>query len=153
MGMHGRGIAQGRLGLNNVLGMNTEVTIHFKKTGAEIKTAIATKIKSLMEDCGSDEKEIATICERRGVDAKEVIAAANDENATVSYESKAFNNIPTKHNKLIEEMQADMTMLRQLSASIAFTKEGIGTLTTIQDNIESKREFDLTFKELSFFGF
>lgn len=153
MGRLGHGIARGRLGVDNHLGLNSDVTIHFKKTGADIKAAIETKLKTLRENCTEDEKEITIVCERRGIKAEEVIDAANDEGATQLYESKAYSNAPAKHNKILEEMQSDMSLLRQLSASIAFTKEGIGALMTVQENIEVKREFDLTFSELKFFGF
>jgi hypothetical protein len=149
----GRGVARQRLGLENGLGFGIETDLKFKKTGSEIQVSIQRKLEELVQNCKNDEKEIAEICERRGVEAKEVIDAANDENATAAYESKAYGRLPTKHNKAVEDMQADMNLLRQLSASISFTRTGIESLGRVSKNIELKREFDLDFQELTLFGF
>lgn len=133
---------------------NFSTQLKFIKTGEQISKSIESVVTKLITRSEEAKAAIADICKRREIDPKEVIDAGADEVAISNYSSKAETSMgKNTSNTLIRELQEDLTHLRRYGMVIESYRQDVENLQRIQKNIESKREFDLSFDELTNFGF
>jgi hypothetical protein len=130
---------------------NFKVT--FNKTGKQIAESITGVLdlnRITIEELKAD---IAEVCKRRDIDPKEVIEAGSDEVAVEAYSMKASNNSPARTNTLVMELQRDLTDLRMHGMHIESITQSNKALERVQKHIEKERVFDLSYSELTEFGF
>ena len=133
---------------------NFSTEVKFSKKGQDIGKSIDGVVAKLITRSEEAKASIADICKRREIDPKEVIEAGSDEVAVNSYSMKAETNLGrSTSNTLIRELQEDLTHLRRYGMMVESYRQDIENLQRIQKNIEPSREFDLSFDELTNFGF
>ena len=128
--------------------------IEFTKTGEEISKSIDGVLSKLNTKLEQSKADIAEICKRREIDPKEVIEAGSDETAIGTYSMKAETSMGARHsNALVRELQEDLTNLRRYGMMVESYNGDIISLQRIQKNIDPKGSFQLSFSELTNFGF
>jgi len=133
---------------------NFSTQLKFIKTGEQISKSIEGVVTKLITRSEEAKVSVQEICKRRELDPKEVIEAGTDETAVGTYSMKAETSMgKNTSNTLIRELQEDLTHLRRYGMVIESYKQDVENLQRIQKNIEPKREFDLSFDELTNFGF
>lgn len=133
---------------------NIHTELLFKKTGEEIGKSLEGVVKKLSTKLEETKVSIAEICKRREIDPKEVIEAGSDEVAVNTYSMKAETSLGRgTSNTLIRELQEDLQNLRRYGMMVESYTTDITSYQRIQKHIEPKREFDLSFNELTNFGF
>lgn len=136
----------------HVSSIHTELL--FKKTGEDISKSLDGVVKKLNVKLEEVKANIAEICKRREIDPKEVIEAGSDEVAVNTYSMKAETSLGRgSPNTLIRELQEDLQNLRRYGMFVESMNTDITSFQRIQKNIEPKREFDLSYAELTNFGF
>lgn len=128
--------------------------IEFTKTGAQIFDSIGGVVRDLNTRLEKIKADIVEICKRREIDPKEVIEAGTDEAAVGTYSLKAETNMGRGTSQaLIRELQDDLTNLRRYGMMVEAYTGDIASLVRVQSNIDPKATFQLSFTELTNFGF
>lgn len=127
--------------------------LRFKKSGSQISASVSALISKRQKDISDIRNEVEVICKRRNITLQEVLDA-DDDTKVETYASKASLTLGGKQERsLIEQLNEDLQVLKYAPVQIRGIERGISTLQRVSRNIETSREFDLTFEEVTALGF
>lgn len=132
-------------------------TLRFNKTGAQIKESVTVLIKEYDQVIDAAKTEIAAICEKRQIDAKDILQAKDEEsfvNSANSYSTSmggAMENVGAKGP--MQALQADIDKVEALTKQVTNYFNFKKNYEAILHNLDDGQKFEIPFSELHELGF